>query len=177
MLFRKTPTSERGNYVYRFNDGTVSVIAEGSEAEVWIRSLHSFDDAEVYNNIKNSRPQLEPWQKKALEEWKAQTTEMHVTRAKNGLNNYELTLLLPKYIIDMIIEYDNGIHKTLNEIGRSNGISYPNYSVIKGAIIDNKAIMRVDDTNKFNSKTHKLTFSKLKYNTAEIDLENNAEDF
>jgi len=72
MLFRKTPTNERGNYVYRFNDGTVSVIAEGSEAEVWIKSLHSLDDAEVYNNIKNSRPQLEAWQKKALEEWKAQ---------------------------------------------------------------------------------------------------------
>ena len=72
MLFRKTPTSERDKYVYRFNDGTVSVIAEGSEAEVWIKSLHSFDDAEVYNNIKNSRPQPEPWQKKALEEWKAQ---------------------------------------------------------------------------------------------------------
>lgn len=72
MLFRKTPTTERDNYVYRFNDGTVSVIAEGSEAEVWIKSLHSFDAAEVYNNIKNSRPQLEPWQKKALEEWKAQ---------------------------------------------------------------------------------------------------------
>ena len=72
MLFRKTPTSERGNYVYRFNDGTVSVIAEGSEAEVWIKSLHSLDDAEVYNNIKNSRPQVEFWQKKALEEWKAQ---------------------------------------------------------------------------------------------------------
>lgn len=72
MLFRKTPTSERGKYVYRFNDGTVSVIAEGSEAEVWIKSLHSFDDAEVYNNIKNSRPQLEDWQKKAVEEWKAQ---------------------------------------------------------------------------------------------------------
>ena len=72
MLFRKTPTSERDNYVYRFNDGTVSVIAEGDEAAVWIKSLHSFDDAEVYYNIKNSRPQLEPWQKKALEEWKAQ---------------------------------------------------------------------------------------------------------
>lgn len=72
MLFRKTPTNERGNYVYRFNDGTVSVIAEGSESEVWIKSLHSLDDAEVYNNIKNSRPQLEAWQKKALEEWKAQ---------------------------------------------------------------------------------------------------------
>lgn len=72
MLFRKTPTNERGNYVYRFNDGTVSVIAEGSEAEVWIKSLHSLDDAEVYNNIKNSRPQIEAWQKKALEDWKAQ---------------------------------------------------------------------------------------------------------
>ena len=69
MLFRKTPTSERGNYVYRFNDGTVSVIAEGSEAEVWIRSLHSFDDAEVYNNIKNSRPQLEPWTRTGTCQW------------------------------------------------------------------------------------------------------------
>ena len=58
--------------MYRFDDGTVSVIAEGSEAEVWIKSLHSFDDAEVYNNIKNSRPQIEAWQKKALEECKAQ---------------------------------------------------------------------------------------------------------
>ncbi len=72
MLFRKTPTNERGNYVYRFNDRTVSVITEGSEAEVWIKSLHSFDDAEVCNNIKNSKPQLETWQKKAVEEWKAQ---------------------------------------------------------------------------------------------------------
>lgn len=72
MLFRKTPTSERDNYVYRFNDGIVSVIAEGDEAAVWLKSLHSFDDAEVYNNIKNSRPQIEAWQKKALEEWKAQ---------------------------------------------------------------------------------------------------------
>ena len=56
MLFRKTPTSEGDNYVYRFDDGKISVIAEGSEAEVWIKSLHSLDDAEVYNNIKNSRP-------------------------------------------------------------------------------------------------------------------------
>ena len=72
MLFRKTPTSERDNYVYRFDDGKISVIAEGSEAEVWIKSLHSFDDANVYNNIKNSRLRLEPWKKKSQEEWKAQ---------------------------------------------------------------------------------------------------------
>ena len=71
-LLSKTQLFISGNYVYRFNDGTVSVIAEGSEAEVWIQSLHSLEDAEVYNNIKNSRPKLEAWQKKALEEWKAQ---------------------------------------------------------------------------------------------------------
>ena len=72
MLFRKTPTSKRDNYLYKFNDGTVFVINEGSEAEFWIKSLHSFDDAEVYNNIKNSRPPLDAAQKRAAEEWKAQ---------------------------------------------------------------------------------------------------------
>ena len=40
-LLSKTQLFISGNYVYRFNDGTVSVIAEGSEAEVWIQSLHS----------------------------------------------------------------------------------------------------------------------------------------
>ena len=90
---------------------------------------------------------------------------------KSAINTEKALLVIP------YAKEKQKIHKTLNEIGRSNGISYPNYSVIKGAIIDNKAIMRVDDTNKFNSKTHKLTFSKLKYNTAEIDLENNAENF
>lgn len=72
MIFRKTPTNERDNYTYHFNDGTVSAIAKGDEMEVWIKMNHSFDDAEVYNNIKNSRPQLQDWQKKATEEWKAQ---------------------------------------------------------------------------------------------------------
>lgn len=51
MLFRKTPTSERENYAYRFNDGTVSVIAEGGETAVWIKANCSMDDAE--------KPQLE----------------------------------------------------------------------------------------------------------------------
>ncbi len=46
--------------MYRFDDGNISVIAEESKEEVWIKSLHSFDDADVYNNIKNDRPQLAP---------------------------------------------------------------------------------------------------------------------
>lgn len=58
--------------MYRFNDGMVSVITEGSVEEVWIKSLHSFDDAEVYSNIKNSRPPLDMAQKRAVEKWKAQ---------------------------------------------------------------------------------------------------------
>ena len=63
--------------------------------------------------------------------------------------------------------------KTLDEIGRANGISYPDYSVIKGVITEfnnYKEFLRDDDDNKYNSKTHKLTLSRLKYNTAKIDL-------
>ena len=90
---------------------------------------------------------------------------------KSAINTEKVLLVIP------YAKEKQKIKKTLNEIGRSNGISYPNYSVIKGAIVDNKAIMRIDDSNKFNTKNHKLTLSKLKYNTAEINLENNAEDF
>ena len=83
MLFRKTPTSERGNYVYRFSDGMVSVIAEGDEAAVWIKSLHSFDDAEVYNNIKNSRPQLDPGRRRL---WKSGRLSIRVkSRRRIGI--------------------------------------------------------------------------------------------
>ena len=55
MLFKKTPTSERDNYVYRFNDGIVSVIAEGDETAVWIKSLHSFNDACAEKRYKAAR--------------------------------------------------------------------------------------------------------------------------
>lgn len=72
MRFRKTPTRERHDYVYRFNDGSTSVITGNEETEVLIKSLHAFDDAEVYNNIKNSRPQVQNWQKSAIEKWKHQ---------------------------------------------------------------------------------------------------------
>lgn len=72
MLVRKTETGKREKYVYKFVDGTSSVIAEGDKATFWIKTLHSLDDAEVYNNIKNSRPPLDAAQKKAVEELKAQ---------------------------------------------------------------------------------------------------------
>lgn len=122
MLFRKTPTSERDNYVYRFNDGTVSVIAEGDEAAVWIKSLHSFDDAEVYNNIKNSRPQIEVWQKKALEEWKAQhpgeEPEKNWNLSMDGLIMTENpdTSIYAKQLAEMAAEEADPLKELLYEI-------------------------------------------------------------
>lgn len=70
MLIRKTPTAKRENYVYRFEDGSRVVIEGGEAMEKWIKMLHSLDDAEVYNNIKNGRPPVENWEKESIERWK-----------------------------------------------------------------------------------------------------------
>ena len=83
------------------------------------------------------------------------------------LNNTEKQLLVLPYP-----KKKEKIVKTLNEIGRSNGISYPTNRVINGTISDEnnyKAIIRDDNDNKFNSKTHKLSLNRLRY-TAEINL-------
>lgn len=72
MLFRKTPTSERGNYRYHSATGETFVITPEEVGEENIRFLHAADDAIVYNNIKNSRPQILDWQKPSIEQWKAQ---------------------------------------------------------------------------------------------------------
>ena len=47
--------------MYRFADGTKSVITENDEAAVWIRTLQGFDDREIYNNVKNCKPTVEGW--------------------------------------------------------------------------------------------------------------------
>lgn len=70
MLIRKTPTAKRENYVYRFEDGSRVVIEGGEAMDKWIKMLHSLDDAEVYNNIKNGRPPVEKWEKESIERWK-----------------------------------------------------------------------------------------------------------
>lgn len=76
MNFRKTKESERTTYIYRYSDGTTVTIRPGEVyygeeiTELDIKMLHAMDDAEVYDNIKNSRPPVEDWQKPAIEEWK-----------------------------------------------------------------------------------------------------------
>lgn len=54
MKFRKTRTSERSVYAYRFADGTVVVLHPGEQGvstEI-INFLHRLDDREVYCNLK-----------------------------------------------------------------------------------------------------------------------------
>lgn len=70
MLFRKTPANERGNYKYHTATGKTFVITPEQVGAENIQLLHASDDAIVYNNIKNSRPQIQAWQKPVIEQWK-----------------------------------------------------------------------------------------------------------
>lgn len=78
MIYKKTPSTQRGTYTYKFTgeDGKLQVVklvagVNGVTADD-IKMLHAMDDAEVYNNIKNSKPQTEDWQKAFIEKWKMQ---------------------------------------------------------------------------------------------------------
>lgn len=76
MKFQKTATNQRSIYVYSFIDEkgmrTLISIEEGKDdvTAEHIKLLHALDDAEVYNNIKNSKPSIQEWEKPAIEEWK-----------------------------------------------------------------------------------------------------------
>lgn len=54
------PPGKRGTYTFNFNDGTSVTLRPGENGvtEADIKVLHSLDDAEFYNNIKNSRPPM-----------------------------------------------------------------------------------------------------------------------
>lgn len=78
MIYKKTPSTQRDTYTYKFTgeDGKLQVVklvagVNGVTADS-IKILHAMDDAEVYNNIKNSKPQTEDWQKAVIEKWKMQ---------------------------------------------------------------------------------------------------------
>ncbi|WP_294143842.1 RNA polymerase sigma factor [uncultured Clostridium sp.] len=71
MKFHKTAANQRGTYPYRFQNGDTVILKPGEDGitEMDIKSLHAFDDSEVYFNIKNSRPQLTDEEKTAVKEW------------------------------------------------------------------------------------------------------------
>ena len=71
MRFRKTRSDSRSTYIYRFDDGTSVTLCPGENGvtEADIKMLHSLDDAEVYNNIKNSRPPMTSEEKVKKQRW------------------------------------------------------------------------------------------------------------
>lgn len=74
MRFKKTRWDRRGTYTFDFNDGTRITLKPGEDGitEADIKMLHSMDDAEVYNNIKNSRPPMTEKQKADKKAWEAE---------------------------------------------------------------------------------------------------------
>ena len=74
MKTQKTRLDKRGAYTFQFNDGTSVTLRPGEDGvtEADIKVLHSLDDAEVYNNIKNSRPPMTEAEKAAKKQWEAE---------------------------------------------------------------------------------------------------------
>lgn len=76
MKFVKTATANRGTYTYTFIDvdgeskNVELVPGKDGVTAAHIKMLHSLDDAEVYNNIKNCKPAVQEWEKSAIEDWK-----------------------------------------------------------------------------------------------------------
>lgn len=71
MRYHKTPWNQRTTFTYDFADGSKFEIKPGQEdvTDIWIKRLHGFDDAEVYNNIKNARPEPTAEEKAQRKEW------------------------------------------------------------------------------------------------------------
>lgn len=70
MKFRKTPTEKRNTYIYYGESGKIEITpGKDGVTEIDIKQLYSLDDAEVYNNIKNSRPKSTDEEKKNIKDW------------------------------------------------------------------------------------------------------------
>ncbi len=74
MKTKKTRWDKRGTYTFQFNDSTSITLRPGEDGvtEADIKVLHSLDDAEVYNNIKNSRPPMKAKEKTKKNAWEAE---------------------------------------------------------------------------------------------------------
>lgn len=74
MKTKKTRWDKRGTYTFQFDDGTSITLRPGEDGvtEADIKVLHSLDDAEVYNNLKNSRPPMTAAQKAEKKRWESE---------------------------------------------------------------------------------------------------------
>ena len=77
MKYRKTNYYARTSYTYVFADGTKITIEPGDKSNSkgfktspeMIKLLHAMDDAEVYNNIKNTRPPMSHSMNQQIRKW------------------------------------------------------------------------------------------------------------
>ena len=78
MKTMKTAWNNRKVYVYENSMGKPDRIYAGMVdketgyvfMEEDVRRLHAMDDAEVYNNRKNSKPKVQAWEEDGIEAWK-----------------------------------------------------------------------------------------------------------
>lgn len=77
MRIRKTRQDQRRNYIYQFADGHKDVITAGENGvtEIDIKMLHSRDDSEVNNNLKNMKPDRTEDEKEEIKRWKEKYME------------------------------------------------------------------------------------------------------
>lgn len=76
MIIHKTNKKDRGFYKYTTTEKweyiekkIVINLGENGVTELDIKMLHSMDDSEVYNNLKNARPKRTDEEKDEIEKW------------------------------------------------------------------------------------------------------------
>ena len=89
MRFHKTRKEERATYSYEYSMAderggyrTQKLVLKPGEqgvTEALIKRLHSLDDSEVYNNIKNARPSKTTANKEDAAKWREQFTTNFIT--------------------------------------------------------------------------------------------------
>jgi len=93
----KTRSDKRSTYTYTSSTGKKKTLCPGIDPDTGeliteedIKRLHRMDDNEVYNNVKNTRPPIQEWEKPILEAWKKAhpdmdpPTRMHISLDNTG---------------------------------------------------------------------------------------------
>ena len=117
---------------------------------------------------------------KELEKEEKKSKKIFNNKKNNGICSQILRTSLNQEKELIILPYakeKQKINKTINTIGNANGISYPQYSVIKGITLEDKnylSIIRNDDKKK--KKKNKFINNNRKEYKAEINLENDIID-
>lgn len=91
----KTRNDMRSTFTYISSTGEKKTLRPGIDpdtgeliTEEYIKRLHQMDDNEVYNNVKNTRPPIQKWERLILEAWKKDHPDMDLpTRTHISIDN------------------------------------------------------------------------------------------